>query len=58
MGFHSPYFFVLVKVDRISIIGSNGNIKKASPVAFAADFVVDCDHYAGCDQSRENIDVP
>ena len=49
MVFHSPYFFVLIKVDRISIIGSGGNIKKASPVALAAHLVVDGDHYAGCD---------
>ena len=28
MGFHSPYFLLLIKVDRISIIGSKGNIEK------------------------------
>ena len=41
MDFHSPYFLLLIKVDRISIIGSKANIEKGSPVPAAAHLVVD-----------------
>jgi len=57
MGYPSPYFLMLIKVDRISIIGSNADLRKSLPVPPAAHLVVDGDHYAGCDKGRENIDV-
>ena len=57
MGFHSPYFLLLTKVDRISIIGSNADMRKSLPVPPAAHLMVDCNDYTGCNQSRENVDV-
>ncbi len=39
--FPSPYFLLLIKVDRISIIGSSADMRKSSPVPPAAHLMVD-----------------
>ena len=57
MAFPSPYFLPLIKVDRISIIGSGINGQKNLPVAAAADLMIKCDNNTSSNKRRENIDM-